>query len=67
MTRPETSGTDDRDPDAGGFDFTSPRWREQTPAESTSGGHRRFENQPAPEQRGSIDAGNSVPSRDTEA
>ncbi len=49
-----------------GFDFTSPRWREQDRADAEPGRQRRFRNDLAPRQRGSIDAADSVPAKRTE-
>ena len=60
-TRPD--GAEPPPPDAG-FDFGSPRWREpDASAEILAGKQRRFRNDLAPDQRGSIDAAGSVPSR----
>lgn len=61
--RPTTRSGKTPDPtqDEAGFDFGSPRWREPESDDVQPGKQRRYRNAAAPDQRGSIDAADSVP------
>jgi hypothetical protein len=64
MTRPIRNDEPEPGPADPGFDFSSPRWREADTADEADTAparQRRFRNDPAPAQRGSIDAEGSVP------
>jgi hypothetical protein len=62
MTRRRARAEAGPDPADPGFDFSSPRWREAEPSgQGPANKQRRFRNDVAPGQRGSIDAGGSVP------
>ncbi|NJD29606.1 MAG: hypothetical protein FIA92_15115 [Chloroflexi bacterium] len=65
MTRKRRTTAPGKTPDPtaeeAGFDFGSPRWREPETEDVQRGKQRRFRNDAAPNQRGSIDAAGSVP------
>ena len=58
--------TDDRSPrrpdqsDPTDFDWDSPRWREDAAGSDADERRRRFRDEPAPKQRGAIDAERSI-------
>jgi hypothetical protein len=60
-TRTGPGKASDPTKDDAGFDFRSPRWREPGSEDVQHGKQRRFRNDAAPDQRGSIDAADSVP------